>query len=235
MLPPACWPHFILAKLMWTKQLIDYDLISYILSAQIWWCNMKWLLSYFKNYIYKFMQVSSRYHKLFHFHLPFYIWKVWKGREKLQKYEYLDNQNSFFDEIKNTFHSFGRAIIWWKNKNLIKNSTHKLYGTSLWVVASFKSHPVCIYAKISVLSLFQFLMTLCEFTEHLPGSNKVCYPISGRSNFTVIKVWGGPSKLYLWKIPSLHYICFSLKISFVNGDKSAGSPQNLQKGSPNSM
>ena len=26
----------------------------------------------------------------------------------------------FFDEIKNTFHIFGRAIICWKNKNLIK-------------------------------------------------------------------------------------------------------------------
>ena len=29
----------------------------------------------------------------------------------------------FFDEIKNTFHIFGRAIIWWKNKNLIKKQT----------------------------------------------------------------------------------------------------------------
>ena len=36
------------------------------------------------------------------------------------------NEKSFFDEIKDTFHSFGRAIIWWKNKNLIKNSGHKL-------------------------------------------------------------------------------------------------------------
>ena len=29
-------------------------------------------------------------------------------------------------------------------------------------------------------------MTLSEFTEHLPGSNKVRYPISGRNNFTVL-------------------------------------------------
>ena len=38
-----------------------------------------------------------------------------------------------------------------------------------------------------------------------------------------IKVCGGPSKLYIWKISSLHYIwCFPLKLSFVNRDKFAG-------------
>ena len=41
-------------------------------------------------------------------------------------FEYLGNKKRFFDETKNTFHSFGRAFIWWKNKNLIKNSGHKL-------------------------------------------------------------------------------------------------------------
>ena len=86
----------------------------------------KRLLSYFKNCISKFMQANSSHHKLFHFNFPFFIWKVWKGREKLQKYEYLENKKSFFDEIKNTFHSSGRAIIFCKNKNLIKISGYKL-------------------------------------------------------------------------------------------------------------
>ena len=54
----------------------------------------------------------------------FYLESV--EREKLQKFEYLKNEKSFSDEIKNTFHSYRRAIIWWKNKNLIKNSGHKL-------------------------------------------------------------------------------------------------------------
>ena len=36
------------------------------------------------------------------------------------------NENGFLDEIKNIFHSFWRAIIWWKNKKLIKNSGSKL-------------------------------------------------------------------------------------------------------------
>ena len=46
--------------------------------------------------------------------------------KKLQKFEYLEDENIFLDEIKNIFHRFWRPIIWWKNKNLIKNSRHKL-------------------------------------------------------------------------------------------------------------
>ena len=36
--------------------------------------------------------------------------------EKLQKLDYLKNKKGFLDKIKNIFHSFWRAIIWWKNK-----------------------------------------------------------------------------------------------------------------------
>ena len=32
--------------------------------------------------------------------------KCGKEGKKLQKFEYLENEKSFFDEIKNTFHSF---------------------------------------------------------------------------------------------------------------------------------
>ena len=46
--------------------------------------------------------------------------------KKLQKNEYLENEKSFFDEIKEIFYSFWRDIIWGKNKNLLKNSRHKL-------------------------------------------------------------------------------------------------------------
>ena len=46
--------------------------------------------------------------------------KYGKEGKKLQKSEYLENEKSFLDEIKNIFHSFWRPIIWWKNKNLIK-------------------------------------------------------------------------------------------------------------------
>ena len=52
--------------------------------------------------------------------------KSGKEEEKIEKFEYRENENSFLDEIKNIFHSFWRAIIWWKNKKLIKNIGHKL-------------------------------------------------------------------------------------------------------------
>ena len=40
--------------------------------------------------------------------------------------EFLESEKRFFHEIKNIFYSFWKAIIWWKEKNLIKNSGHKL-------------------------------------------------------------------------------------------------------------
>ena len=61
--------------------------------------------------------------------LPFvllYLESVERKGKKLQKFEYLKNNKSFFDEIKDIFNSFGEAIIWWKNKKLIKNSGYKL-------------------------------------------------------------------------------------------------------------
>ena len=56
------------------------------------------------------------------------------------------------------------------------------------MAASVNFHPGCIYAKISLrCHYFNFyLMALSDFTEHLPGSNKVRYPISGRNDFTVL-------------------------------------------------
>ena len=89
-------------------------------------CNIKRFLSYSKNYICKFMQANLWHHKFFHFHLPFWIWKVWKRREKLQKLEHLEKEKRLLYEIKNIFHSFWRPIIWWKNKKLMKNSGRKL-------------------------------------------------------------------------------------------------------------
>ena len=42
---------------------------------------------------------------------PFESEKCGKGGKKSQKFEYLENEHSFLDEIKNIFHSFQRAII----------------------------------------------------------------------------------------------------------------------------
>ena len=91
--------------------------ISYILSDQVRWCNIKWFLSYSKNYVCKFKQAISWHRKLFHYHLSFWIWKICWGREKRE------NEKSFLDEIKNFFIvfevlSFGEKIkIWQKITN----------------------------------------------------------------------------------------------------------------------
>ena len=88
---------------------------KFLYSLYIIWPGVmmyvKQFLSYPQNYICKFMQVNSWHHKLSHFHLSFWIWKVWKGMEKIQKFEYVENEKSFLDEIKNIFHRFWRAII----------------------------------------------------------------------------------------------------------------------------
>ena len=73
--------------------------------------SVKQFLSYSKTHICKFMQVNSWYHKLFHFPLSFWIWKLWKGRGKITKIWISENEKSFLDEVKNIFHSFYRAII----------------------------------------------------------------------------------------------------------------------------
>ena len=68
------WPQ-LLFRLQSNFRKIPF-FISYILSDLVWWCNIKWFLSYSKNYICKFMQANSWHHKLFHFHLSFWICKV---------------------------------------------------------------------------------------------------------------------------------------------------------------
>ena len=71
--------------------------------------------SYSKNYICKHLQIYD----IINYSTsicPFESGKCWKEGEKLQKFEYLKNEKSFLEEIKNIF----------QNKNLIKNSGHKL-------------------------------------------------------------------------------------------------------------
>ena len=73
-------------KILWKRIIKNSEknltLFNQSLLMEVWWCNIKWFLSYSKNYICKFMQANSWHHKLFHFHLSFWVWKVWKGRWK---------------------------------------------------------------------------------------------------------------------------------------------------------
>ena len=68
-----------------TKQVQKNSFISYVLSDQVWWCNIKWFFSYSKNYICKFMQANSWHHELFLFICPFESLKFGKERKKNTK------------------------------------------------------------------------------------------------------------------------------------------------------
>ena len=88
------------------KQVQKNSFIRYILSDQVWWCNIKQVLSYHKKYIFKFMQ---KIHDVINYSTsicPFEFRKCGKEGKKSQKCEYLENEKSFLDEIKNIFHSF---------------------------------------------------------------------------------------------------------------------------------
>ena len=76
---------------------------------------------------------------------PFRSGKCGMEGKKLQKIEYLESEKSFFDEIKYIFYSLWRAIIWWKNRNLIKNSGHKLYVLAL---ANFSANDFCVTSRV---------------------------------------------------------------------------------------
>ena len=60
-----------------------------------------------------------------------------EGRTEIQKNEYIENEKSFSDEIKSIYHSFWRAIIWWKNKKLMKIAD-----------TSFKKGEIYIFKKV---------------------------------------------------------------------------------------
>ena len=68
------------------------------------------------------MRANSWHHKLFHFQLSFWILKVWIEGKKLQKFEYLEKEESSFDEIQNIFIVFEGLSFGEK----IKNSGHML-------------------------------------------------------------------------------------------------------------
>ena len=73
-----------------TKQVQKKFFNCYILSDQVWWCNVQQFLSYSKNYISKFIPLPSVLLNL----------ENVERKEKLQKCGFLENEKSFLDEIK---------------------------------------------------------------------------------------------------------------------------------------
>ena len=80
-----------------------------------------------------------------------YLWSSSKGqvekegRIEIQKIEYLQDEKSFLEEIKSIFHSFWRAIMWWKNKNLMKiaDTNFKKHGFYQDHTKSFTVYTDC--------------------------------------------------------------------------------------------
>ena len=60
---------------------------------------------------------------------PLKQWRQAKkeGKTKIQKFQYLKNKINFLDEIKNIF-QFLEGYYLMKNKNLTRNSGHKIYA-----------------------------------------------------------------------------------------------------------
>ena len=95
------------------------------------------------------MQVNSWHYKLFRFHLSFWIWKVWKGRKKSQKSGYLENENSFLDEIKNIFQFL-------MGYHLVKKKMIKTADASFNIKINSNNDNICNALKILLKSLETF-------------------------------------------------------------------------------
>ena len=103
---------------------------------------------------------------------PFKSGKCGKEGEKLQKFEYLKNEKSFLDEMKNIFHSFQRAIFWWKNSNLIENSGHKL--------ETYRTYSLIITSHITWNRNKHFKQIIL----HLPQSNYWFFSVDAQVSLT---------------------------------------------------
>ena len=80
-----------------TKQVQKNSFISYVLSDQVF--ILKITCANLCKPIYDIINYSTSI-------CSFESGKCGKEEEKLQKFEYLENEKSFLDEIKNIFHSF---------------------------------------------------------------------------------------------------------------------------------
>ena len=89
----------------------------------------------------------------------------------MQKFEYLESEKSFLDEIKNIFHSFWRAIIWWKMK-----ISWKIPDTSFKVLALFTFKVLCYWTKLSKIWSHNFILHISTHIFALFRNQFFSYP-----------------------------------------------------------
>ena len=84
---------------------------------------------------------------------------------EIQKSEYLKNEKSFLDEMKNIFHSFWGAIIWWKIKICLKivdpnfNKSRRFTFTTQQIV----SNKHCCALWFVCTKIFRYLSQAMHF------------------------------------------------------------------------
>ena len=110
------------------------------------------------------------YHKLLRFFLnhPLKQWQTVKS--KIQKFEYLKTETSFWDEIKNIFHraiTWQKIKIWWK----IADTSFKrmIYFKGFKLIIYFKGlthgctvKSFCLFYIVASLTLFPFTLNLAN-------------------------------------------------------------------------
>ena len=125
------------------------------------------------------MQANSWHHKLFQFHTSFWIWKVWKGREKItdiwisreQKELFRWNEKHFsqflvkktkktadvsFNDFANTYEGV------FFTGQYCRSTTYNMRGDFLWILRNFR---IAIESKTWTLTLFLlFLSSLLPHT-----------------------------------------------------------------------
>ena len=125
----------------------------------------------------KFMQANSWRHKLFHFHLFFWIWKVWKGRGKITKIWISQEQKELFRWNKKHFSQF-------------------LKGYHLLADTSFKRKECQFYILLNCVFYFEIIFSIYGFgfdaifwgkTGNIVRSR--CNPILTTSTEYVTMLW----------------------------------------------
>ena len=107
----------------------------------------------------KFIRANSWHHKLFHFHLPCWIWKVWKGRERITNIWISREQKQLFRWKKKTFFiafeglSFIEKIKIWQKKRMQAFIT-VLSDNGLYVVSK-SSKWYTYYWALTIIDLPQ--------------------------------------------------------------------------------
>ena len=105
------------------KQDQKYSIISYVFFGQRWWCNIRrfWVIQKIAS-----ANLYKPIHDIINYSISTCPCESVARKGKNYKSLNILQTKSFFNEIKNIFHSFWRAIIWWKYKNFIKTNGYKV-------------------------------------------------------------------------------------------------------------